>query len=75
MYVEVYLEFPENMIGIVVLESVISYKDNGEIIKNYQELIDNTPFNNSGENNIRLEIKQYISSITGVSQDLIRIMN
>lgn len=75
MHVEVYLEFPENMIGIVRLESVISYGDKGEELENYQELIDNTEFNNSGKDDITLEIKKYISLKLGIKHEIIQIMN
>lgn len=75
MHVEVYLEFPEDMIGIIRLESVISYNDKGEELENYQDLIDNTEFNNSGEDDITLEIKKYISLKLGIKYEVIQIMN
>lgn len=74
MLVEVYLEFPQNMVGIVRLRSVISYDKQGFKIKNYQELIDNTEFF-CEDNDYRSEIIAYISTKIGVSQDNIKIMN
>ncbi len=74
MNVEVYLEFPENMIGVARIMSVISYDSNGDKIHDYQELVDNADFF-CEDNDYRLEIKQYISSRVDIDENIIKFMN
>lgn len=73
MYVEVYLE--EKNSGVKRLESVISYDDQGNEIKNHQELIDNTDFPYSDGHDVRKEIQEYVSEKLAVPIDIVHIMN
>lgn len=73
MHVKVYLEFPEQLVGIVRLLSVKSYDSEGKEVTDYQELIDNTEFH-CEDNDYREEIRTYVSSKTGISPENIEIM-
>lgn len=73
MYVEVYLE--EKNPQVKELESVISYNDQREEIKNHQELIDGTPFFYSDLIEVKEEIRAYVAEKLDVDIDIVQIMN
>ena len=73
-YVEVYLEEPEKNLGIKRLCSVIAYNCRHHKIKDYQELIDNAEFHYD-ENNVREEIRAYVSSKIGIKSAIVNVMN
>jgi hypothetical protein len=73
VHVEVSLEYPERMSGIARIESVISYDSEGEIIKNYQELV-NSEINFADGHDITHEVIEFVASETEVSKGDIEII-
>jgi len=58
---------PEYMRGIIRCGSVISQDEDGEDLKDHQELIDNTEFHSEDE------LISYVASKLGVRKDIVSI--
>lgn len=68
-YVKVYLDdnVPEYMEGIIRCGSVISEDENGDEIKDHQELIDNTEYHSAKE------LIEDVANKLGISPDIVEI--
>ncbi|MBY6205531.1 hypothetical protein [Halomonas denitrificans] len=68
-YVSVHLDddVPEYMRGIIRCGSVVSQDEDGNELKDHQELIDNTEFRSEDE------LISYVASKLGVSKDMVGI--
>jgi len=69
-YVKIYLDdnVPEYMGGIIRCGSVISENENGDEIKDHQELIDNTEYHSTKE------LIEDVADKLGVSPDIVEII-
>lgn len=74
-YVNISLDgnVPEYMDGIYRIGSVISYDNNDSIIKDHQELVDNTEFNNA-DGNAKQEIVDYVALKLELNSDIINFV-
>jgi len=68
-YVSVHLDdnVPEDMHGIIRCGSVVSEDEDGNELKNHQELIDNTEFHSEDE------LIEYVAKKLGVSKDIVGV--
>jgi len=75
MYIEIYLEYPKDLLGICHIESVILYNGHGKKIKDYQELVDNHDFNYSDGEDVHIEVVNYVAEVAKIDKNSIHIMN
>lgn len=67
--VKVCFESRENMEGVLIVQSVISYDQNGNEIKNYQDMVGNEYFGDTAESDAIAEIAATLS----ISPDRIEV--
>ncbi len=64
-YIKLYIEHPENMLGISRIESVTLYDENDDLLYDDQELVDNKEFSSD------YEVKEFIAEYYNVPIDII----
>lgn len=73
--VEIFLEYPHSMPGIIRLETVVCYDQNDkEITVGIPDLINNIEFHEDDETNVYGEIKSYVSKELNVSVGVVDII-
>lgn len=65
--VKLTFEYRENMVGVVIIQSVISYDDSGDEIEDYQKFVGIEFYGDEAEN----EAIQYIADELEISTDII----
>ena len=67
--VKVWFESHENMEGVLIIQSVISYDQNGRELQNYQNMVGNEYFGDTAEN----DAVAAIAAALGISPDQIEV--